>query len=461
MLRRCIAQRMPGASMNTRFSSGFPRLLPLAACLAATFAFTDSHGRAAERASTSSTGNSAASPRSPEAIVTNCDDSGSGSMRQAILGAAEGAVIDLTQLACSTITLTSGPIQIFQNDLIIVGPGATLLAVNGDNAQQVMQHLGNGTLTISSITLSQGYLSDGSAVGGGCLYALSSLVVSDSVISYCGVYDAMSAYGGAIFAFSDVTIENSVVTSNTVRAPHVAAGGGLQVLGNLVVGYSTISGNRVITADGAYEIGGAAHTFADVTIDHSTINANSGKQVGGLFFETFGTTNVATIVDSTVSGNSSTDGPVGGIYTTIPLAIYNSTIAFNMGATAGGVYARQVPLTLQSTIIAENTTTDLTLAGAGASVDGANNLIEIADDVPADTIRDNPQLAPLHFNGGRTPTHKLLDASPVIDAGNNVFAIFTDQRGAGFARTSGAAPDIGAYEIQVAADTIFASGFDR
>lgn len=383
-------------------------------------------------------------------------------MRQAILDAAEGAVIDLTQLACSTITLTSGPIQIFQDDLIIAGPGATLLAVNGDNAQQVMQHLGVGTLTISAITLSQGYLSDRSDAGGGCLYVRSSLIVSDSVISYCGVYDTISAYGGAIFALNDVTIQNSVITSNTVRAPHVASGGGLQVLGNLVVGYSTISGNRVITADGAYEFGGAAHTFADVTIDHSTINSNSGKRIGGLFFETFGTTNLATIVDSTVSGNIARDGgPVGGIYTTVPLGIYNSTIAFNTGTTAGGVYARQVPLTLQSTIIAENTTTDLALAGAGASVDGANNLIEIADDVPADTIRDNPQLAPLHFNGGRTPTHKLLAASPAIDAGNDVFGLFTDQRGPGFARTSGAAPDIGAYEIQIAFDTIFASGFDR
>lgn len=382
-------------------------------------------------------------------------------MREAILDAAEGAVIDLTQLACSTITLISGPIQIFQDDLTIAGPGATLLAVNGDNAQQVMQHLGGGTLSISAITLSQGYLSDGSALGGGCLYANSSLVVSDSVISYCGVYDTKSAYGGAIFAFNDVTIQNSVITSNTARAPHIAAGGGLQVLGNLVVGYSTISGNRVITADGVFEFGGAAHTLGDVTIANSTINANSGKRIGGLFFETFDTTNLATIVDSTVSGNISRDGgPVGGIYTMIPLGIYNSTIAFNTGATVGGVYAKQVPLTLQSTIIAENTTTDLTLGGAAASVDGANNLIEIADDVPADTIRDNPHLAPLHFNGGRTPTHKLLAASPAIDAGNDIFAIFTDQRGAGFARTSGAAPDIGAYEIQVVFDTIFASGFD-
>jgi hypothetical protein len=461
MLRRCIAQRRPGVSMNARVSSGLPRLLPLTACLAATFAFTDSHGRAAESGSIS-TGNSTASPRSPQAVVTNCEDSGPGSLRQTILDAVEGDTIDLTHLTCSTITLTSGPIQIFQNDLIIEGPGATLLAVNGDNVQQVMQHLGDGTLTISAITLSQGYLSDRSDAGGGCLYVRSSLVVSDSVISYCGVYDTISAYGGAIFALNDVTIQNSVITSNTVRAPHVASGGGLQVLGNLFVGYSTISGNRVITADGAYEFGGAAHTFADVTIAHSTINANSGKRIGGLFFETFGTTNVATIVDSTVSGNASTDGgPIGGIYTTVPLGIYNSTIAFNTGATAGGVYAKQVPLTLQSTIIAENTTTDLTLAGAGASVDGANNLIEIADDVPANTIRDNPQLAPLHFNGGRTPTHKLLDASPAIGAGNDVFALDTDQRGAGFARTSGAAPDIGVYETQVAPDTIFANGFDR
>ena len=59
-------------------------------------------------------------PHTPASIVvTNCDDSGPGSLRDAVAGAASGDTIDLSQLTCSTITLTSGAIEIPQDDLYI------------------------------------------------------------------------------------------------------------------------------------------------------------------------------------------------------------------------------------------------------------------------------------------------------------------------------------------------------
>lgn len=42
--------------------------------------------------------------------VVNCDDSGPGSLRDAVASAASGDVIDLSALTCGTITLTSGAI---------------------------------------------------------------------------------------------------------------------------------------------------------------------------------------------------------------------------------------------------------------------------------------------------------------------------------------------------------------
>src|SRR5262245_60783858 len=63
--------------------------------------------------------------------VTNCDDAGPGSLRDAIAIAASGDTIDLTQLACSTITLTSGALGVAQDDLTFTGPGASLLAIDG------------------------------------------------------------------------------------------------------------------------------------------------------------------------------------------------------------------------------------------------------------------------------------------------------------------------------------------
>ena len=79
---------------------------------------------------------------------------------------------------------------------------------------------------------------------------------------------------------------------------------------------------------------------------------------------------------------------------------------------------------------------------------------------PPGTIQlTDPQLKSLSPNGGPTSTHALSPRSPAINAGNNAGNLSFDQRGSGFARISGAAADIGAFELDLS-DVIFASGFD-
>jgi hypothetical protein len=70
-------------------------------------------------------------------------------------------------------------------------------------------------------------------------------------------------------------------------------------------------------------------------------------------------------------------------------------------------------------------------------------------------------LAALADNGGLTPTIGLLPGSPAIDAGDNWTGLEYDQRGPGYLRVNGTAPDIGAFEAPaVLPDAIFANGFD-
>jgi hypothetical protein len=59
--------------------------------------------------------------------VTNGNDSGSGSLRQAILNASSGDIINFSP-SVTTVTLTSGELVIDKN-LIITGPGANRLTV--------------------------------------------------------------------------------------------------------------------------------------------------------------------------------------------------------------------------------------------------------------------------------------------------------------------------------------------
>jgi len=74
-------------------------------------------------------------------------------------------------------------------------------------------------------------------------------------------------------------------------------------------------------------------------------------------------------------------------------------------------------------------------------------------------LTDDPLMGVLGDYGGPTQTIPLMDGSPAIDAGNNVAALQTDQRGPGFQRVAGAGADIGAFEVQ-GSDVIFADGFD-
>src|SRR5690242_18063361 len=61
-------------------------------------------------------------------VVTNCDDSGAGSLRDAIASAVSGDEVDFTNLGCSTITLTSGELEVGVDDLMITGFEHTITA---------------------------------------------------------------------------------------------------------------------------------------------------------------------------------------------------------------------------------------------------------------------------------------------------------------------------------------------
>src|SRR6476660_2700590 len=78
--------------------------------------------------------------------VTNCSDSGPGSLRSAVFGAPDGAVVDLRALSCNRILLTGGAITIAQENLQLLGRHRSALTLDGGNAGRVLRHTGSGTL---------------------------------------------------------------------------------------------------------------------------------------------------------------------------------------------------------------------------------------------------------------------------------------------------------------------------
>ena len=457
-------------------------LNPIAACLAALLGATDAP----------------ATPAHPHGaiVVTNCLDSGNGSLRQAVQTGAPGDPIDLTQLTCSQISLTSGRIDV-NRDLLIQGPGPDLLAIDGTHTDRVFNQNGNYTLALYGLKLQHGY---SNTFGGGCVYSKGPLLLNNTVITSCQVLDFAGSgnylggavlanstlvminstltnnqiysslgngFGGGAFVDGDVILDHSIVTHNSISnaSGGITESGGLDIGGKLLMTYSTISDNAVSGLANSPGSVGGARVLGGASISNSTISGNTADGgVGGLMiYGSAASQNL--IANSTISGN--TAASIGGIYARGTTAILDSTVAFNTETTfanGGGLRLAYSIADIQSSIIASNTSAgapqNINL-GISGGVSGANDLIGPSGSVslPPGTIQSDPLLLPLADNGGPTKTHALGAGSPAIDVGNNSAGLTTDQRGAGFPRIVGPAPDIGAFE-GVDTDRIFADGFD-
>lgn len=418
-------------------------------------------------------------------LVTSCFDNGvPGTLRYEITNAASGDSINLTQLACSKITLggiVGTEINVTQDELHIHGPGADQLTIDGDFGSRVFNHTGMGTLGITGVTIANGYYIGGPVPRGGCIYSSGNLLLLDSVVSNCTIQnsDVHPALGGAVYTYGYTALFHSTVSDSrayTATSSAPASGGGVLSEAGFNALYSTVSGNFAapILGSTAYGFGGGIWSVGSIDIESSTISGNEAEILGGV--DLFGAPgDTAKIVNSTISGNN---GRItgGGIYADIPLTLANSTIAFNTtdnitvlgDSYAGGLYTHNAPLTLDSSIIADNkgpNGQDDLNGTPGTTVMGANNLVTswnlVNVNLPANALASTscPKLDPLANNGGSTLTHKLRHDSPAIDRGDPGTLQF-DQRGA--ERVYGTAADIGAVEWQPPDqdERILASGFD-
>ena len=110
-------------------------------------------------------------------VVTNTNDSGSGSLRDALAIANDGDTIDATGVS-GTILLTSGELQINHN-VTINGPGAGSLTVNGNATSRVFENF-TSNVTISGFTITDGLAGDEN--GGGGILNHGGLILSDNSI---------------------------------------------------------------------------------------------------------------------------------------------------------------------------------------------------------------------------------------------------------------------------------------
>ncbi len=312
--------------------------------------------------------------------VTNTNDTGAGSLRDAINTANTAGAGDITfaNNVTGTITIASELPEInsgFNGAVVnIIGPGAGSLAISGNNADRII--INEGTLSISGLTLENGNSATTSS--------------NDDL-----------AGAGAILNAGSLTLDSVVVTHNT--AGNGGTGGSVYTTGgsSLTVNNSTFSNNSVGTTGN----GGAIDSAGTLTVTNSTFSANTAGEGAGIFDETGAALNVSY---STFANNTTSDTSGGAIFNVDgALTVTNDTFAGNTTSGTGADISNDTgALTVTNTIL--DTTGGCFSNVAGCPTNKTNGNI-VGDAALA--------LTPLGSYGGPTQTVLSVPGSSSICGG--------------------------------------------
>jgi hypothetical protein len=404
--------------------------------------------------------------------VTNTNDSGPGSLRQAIADALPGDEIQFDpSLDRQPIVLASGQLDI-DKDLTLAGRGPERTIIDANRQSRVVFIESGMTVTISGVTITAGAAGRGGGIynDDGDLHVENSTISSNSAewTQGGGIYNYRGSLtvshstielnqGGGIYNYrGSLTVSHSTISSNSAES--YGGGGGIYSDdGDLHVENSTISGNSTFGRGG-----GIYSAHGSLTVSHSTISSNSAWQGGGIY-----SARGLHVENSTISGNSAEDVGGGIRYNAtsglVERTLENVTISGNSAIRGGGVFlGSEVSgvLFIFSATITDNSAE----RGGGIAHDGGYTLFVVGNSIiadqaegedcdnwygwgfasaghnlssdascwgsidPSDLENTDPRLNRLRDNGGPTPTCALSPQSPAIDAGGGSCQP-ADQRG--------------------------------
>jgi hypothetical protein len=438
----------------------------------------------------------ASTVRADTFTVTNLNDSGTGSLREAIEAAEANAGVDEIVFAdgvSGTVTLASAlPIVRDPAGLIIDGGGD--VTVSGNGAVQVFRVDEGAALSLRSLTISGGRGARfDNPEGGGIVNLGGTVVVTNSIIAGNNAHQV----GGGIFNTGGgaVTVTDSTISRNSTgefgagqgiynesgmvevinstiseNGGEGSSGGGIANSpdATLEVTGSTFLGNRQFSGGGIANFGGA------VNVTDSTFSGNRGHGAAIFNGNAFNPDSVGSleVTNSTFSSNRAVvfdcfsqpdcvevEVPGGAIDNRGgTVEVTNSTFSGNSASTGSAIAngndgaGNPGKATLRNTIVA-NSTSGGNCGGEAPIADGGYN---VSDDTSCEfnatngSLQDTDPLLDaegLQDNGGPTLTIALLPESPAVDlVGQDACPPpETDQRGV--ERPQGEACDSGAFEL--------------
>jgi len=207
--------------------------------------------------------------------VTSTNDSGSGSLRQTIQEAAPADTIEFS--VTGLITLTNGELLVTR-DLVIVGPGATNLALSGHSTTRVFEVASGISLTISGLAIVAGRDTNGGGIyNAGSLTLLHCAFLTNVAAGKSADPGSVAGdgCGGAVYNSGALNIWDTVFHKNA------ASGGGFGLpFGQGSAGASGFGGG--VYNSGSLSISSSTF-FENVAIGGSGVAGANATQLSGPF----------------------------------------------------------------------------------------------------------------------------------------------------------------------------------
>ncbi len=373
-------------------------------------------------------------------VVDELSTPGSGlSLREALLEVPAGGEITFdASLNGQTINLSLGELSLSSSTVVNATDLPAGIKISGGSGVDGITLSPNQSLTLRKVAFSglrralvlgdQAVLTaenctfsglDAGSLDGAAVSAASNAIV---ILKSCQIYDCEAVFGGGILMGEggSLTLTDSWLHDNSANQ------GGAVWMGN----------------NGQISIERSA-----ITRNRAAGGAGGGMRIGSLFG--------VSLISSTTIGDNESFGQGGGIWLGGgPVDVNFSTVYRNTGG--GGLAGDWGQARYYHTIAASNESAGALMNVTGGLSRGANlsdndeGIFDVSDlNENADKVNTAPQLSPLGWHGGPSPTYAPLAESAAIDGGDPVFSAQlgvpdTDQRG--FSRVVSFVPDIGAVE---------------
>jgi predicted outer membrane repeat protein len=209
----------------------------------------------------------------------NNADSGTGSLREALTGAADGDIMRLP--ANQTITLAT-PLPPITTSITLEGNGATLTRSFGSGSNTQLLRITSGT---AKVNINRLHFKEGRAANyGAAIYSAGILVLESCIFSDNQTGDT-GAFGGAIYSFggsANLTVSGSSFYGNTAGTTGGKGGAIYRESGALALTGNVFWGNTANTAPVVYHDGGAISGGYNVS-DRASGYADDAASSGWIF----------------------------------------------------------------------------------------------------------------------------------------------------------------------------------